>query len=35
MEFARTVWVQADIKLIFPAEFKACFGHGIVAYLRA
>lgn len=27
--------IEGQVKLVFPAEFKARFGHGVVANLRA
>ena len=33
--FTRTIRIQSEIELIFPAKFKACLGHGIVANLRS
>ena len=33
--FTGTVRVEADVELVFPAEFKTCLAHGIVADLGA
>ena len=35
MEFARGHGVEREVELIFPAEFKARLGDGVVAVLRA
>src|ERR1017187_8496535 len=35
VELARGHGVEREIELIFPAEFKACLGDGVVAVLRA
>src|SRR3972149_936709 len=35
VKFARLVRVEAEAELVFPAEFEACLGQRVVAYLRA
>src|SRR3990170_407250 len=35
VKFARLVRVEAEVELVFPAEFEACLGQRVVAYLRA
>ena len=35
VEFARLVRVEAEVELVFPAEFEARLGQRVVAYLRA